>query len=172
MAGADIVVGRIARAHGLRGQLVIQPASPGSDVLLQLDQVALEQAGRRSTLQIRDARWQGKLILLAFEGYPDRTAAEPLIGGMLSIRADQLPPPGDDEVYASTLVGFAVISPAGKEYGRVAEVESAGAMSWLVVETPSGQRLVPFTEPLVKVQASQRRIVVDAPDGLLEGAPE
>jgi len=170
MADAEIEVGRIVRPHGLRGWLVVQPASVGSDLLLNLKSIAAERRGRRERLVVRESRRQGKLLLLSFEGCPDRTAAEAWIGTRLLLPESELPPPGPDEFYASRLVGLSVVAPKGDVLGRVVDVESAGAQSWLVVETPSGRHLVPFTEPLVKVEAEAGRVVVDAPEGLLDGS--
>lgn len=172
MADAEIAVGRIVRAHGLRGQLVIQPASPGSDVLLHVRSVVAEQAGKREPLTLRDARQQGKLLLVAFEGYSDRTAAESLVGSDLFLRADALPPPAEGEFYVTSLIGLEVVSPTGTLLGKVVEIESAGTQNWLVVEAPTGRHLVPFAEPLVRIDLPSKRVIIDAPEGLLDGKGE
>ncbi len=170
MAGAEVVVGRITRAHGLRGQLVVQPASPGSDVLLRVDEIVCQQAGKRQRLQIRDARYQGKLLLVSFEGVPDRTAGERLVGSELVLEKSALPPPDEDEFYTGALIGLQVKDRADKILGTVVDLEATETLTWLVVETPTGRHLVPFTEPLVEVDLDRKRIVVDAPPGLLDGS--
>jgi 16S rRNA processing protein RimM len=170
VADAEVVVGRVTRAHGLRGQLVIQPASPGSDVLLRVDVVTSVQAGTRRELRIRDSRYQGKLLLLSFEGVPDRTAAERLIGAELFVLRSALPPPDEDEFYTESLIGLGVQDPAGRQLGKVVDLESAEGLTWLVVETSTGRHLLPFTVPLVKVDIEKGCLIVDAPVGLLDGA--
>jgi len=172
MDDAEIVVGRVMRAHGLRGQLVIQPASPGSDVLLDVSAVTATLAGKRERLVVSDSRVQGKLLLLSFKGYPDRTAAERLIGAELWLKTSELPPPDPDEFYVSDLIGFAIESPSGDRLGSVVDIESAGDLVWLGVQTPTGRRLVPFTEPLVRVDPAKKRVVVDAPPGLLDDSSD
>lgn len=166
---AEIVVGRVVRAHGLRGQLVVLP-SGDPDILIDADQVVLDLKGQRRPAVVRDARLQGKLLLLAFEGLPDRTAAEPLVGASIIMRRDELPETEEGEHYVSELIGRPVVSPRGDVLGQVVDIEMAGALVWLVVETRSGRKLVPFTEPLVTVD--DKRVVVDAPTGLLDGEPE
>jgi 16S rRNA processing protein RimM len=166
----EIVVGHIGRPHGLRGELVVQPAAGDPELLIDALDVTLDLKGRRLKVVVRDARMQGKFLLLAFEGYPDRTAAEPLVGAALIMRRDELPEAEEGEHYISSLIGRPVTNPAGVELGRVADVEASGSLTWLVVQTKTERRLVPFTEPLVTVEDT--RIVVDAPKGLLEGEPE
>jgi ribosomal 30S subunit maturation factor RimM len=61
-----------------------------------------------------------------------------------------------------------VVSPAGEKLGQVVDFEDGGMQAWLVVETAKGRSLVPFTEPLMRVDEESERIVLDAPEGLLD----
>lgn len=166
-----VEIGTIVRAHGLRGEVVVRPAAAGADSLLRVSRVSLDSGGQRRAVEIRRARLQGKGVALTLAGVEDRTAAEALAGARLFVDAAELPPPEEGEYYEEELIGLAVVAPDGRPLGKVTELESAGAQTWFVVETPTGSSLVPFTEPLVRVDLPGRRLVVDAPEGLLEGEP-
>jgi 16S rRNA processing protein RimM len=171
MNDPEIEVGRIVRAHGLRGQVIVQPASSGSDVLLQVREIRIEKDGRREQRAVREARRHGNTLLVTLEGVSDRNTAEALVPARLLLAQKDLPAPGQDELYVSRLVGLVVTDASGVERGRVIDVESAGPLSWLVVSTASGERLVPLTEPLVRIEADSGRVIVNAPEGLLDGEP-
>ena len=166
-----IVVGTILRAHGLRGEVIVRPASDGSDVLLDVESIVIEQDGRRDRRQVETSRWQGKAIALKLEGVSDRTAAEALQRASVLLGHDELPDPEEDEFYVEDLIGLDVVSPAGAVLGKVVDFESGGPQEWLVVEAGGIRSLVPFAEPLVQVDEPGKRVIVDAPEGLIEGAP-
>ena len=171
MDSAVVIVGRIVRAHGLRGELVVAPATLGSDVLFVVDSVLLEQGGTRARREIVHTREQGKSIVLTLDGVPDRTAAEKLIGAQLLVERDELPEPDEGEFYVEDLIGLEVVSPTGERLGKVVAFEDGGMQSWLVVETATGLPLVPFSEPLIRVDEDAGLIVLDAPEGLLDPDP-
>jgi 16S rRNA processing protein RimM len=163
-----IVIGRIVKAHGLRGEVVVRPSSPGSDVLFHVSPVILETGGRNESREILRGREQGQAVVLALEGVTDRNAAEALVGSQLLLKKRDLPPPSDDEVYIDSLMGLIVVSPTGELLGKVVGFEDGGMQSWLVVERKGREVLVPFTEPLIKIELEAARIILDAPDGLLD----
>ena len=168
MDSSAVAVGRIVRAHGLRGEVVVQPASTGSDVLFLVESVLVDHGGKRNRVPIVNTRMQGKAQVLLLEGVKDRTAAEKLVGAQLWLEYDELPAPEEGEYYVDDLIGLEVFSPAGERLGEVVDFEDGGPQSWLVVETAKGRALVPFTEPMVKVDEESERVILDAPEGLLD----
>jgi len=163
-------VGTVAKALGLRGEVVVRLATPGSDVLGGVERVVVEsEVEERRILRTR-AEHAG--VALALEGIGDRTAAERLVGRRIGVDRAALPPAAPGEFYVADLVGLAVVLPDGRSIGRVARLESAGDRHWLEVEHAGGRSLVPFSEPLVRVEMQERRVVVDAPDGLFESEPD
>lgn len=163
-----IEVGRVVRAHGVRGGLLVRPASEGSDVLLLVPAVELDHAGRRERRKVTSARPQGKGILLQLEGVTDRNGAEALAGAGLWLREDELPPPEEGEYYVADLMGLSVVTPSGEPRGRVVDLESSPAQDWLVVERDGARLLIPFTEGLVEVEFEAGRVVVDGPEDLFD----
>lgn len=166
MAGTGHLVGRVVKAHGLRGGLVARPASDGSDVLLGVEDVTLALAGRSARLHVATARWLGKQVLLDLEGVGDRNAAEGWVGA--EVLVDELPPPSDGEYYVAALQGLPVVTPAGQPVGKVVDLEAGGPQDWLVVERDGRRHLVPFAEPLVRIEEDPARVVLDAPEGLFD----
>ncbi len=165
--GDLVSIGRIVKAHGIRGGLIARPASDGSDVLLSMKALSLGSAGSRRVLK---AQWQGKAVLLQLDGVSDRNAAEALVGTELLVDKAALPPPDEGEFYEADLVGLSMVDAVnGRSYGRVISLESGPVLSWLVVECDGRDVLVPFTEGLVAVEMAAGRILVRPPEGLFDG---
>ncbi len=101
---------------------------------------------------------------VAFKGIDDRDEADKLRGQEVQVDRDELPPPGEDELYAIDLIGFEVIGADGKVHGVVEDLEEAGPQDLLRLK---GGALVPLG--LVKeVLSDQRSIVIEVPEGLFE----
>lgn len=148
-------VGRIVRAHGLRGQVVValvtnrtERVEPGS--VLYTEAGPLEVVA--STGQGQD-RW-----LVKFAGVDDRNAAEAL--GHPVLRA--IPPPSDGTLWVHELVGSEVFELDGTRRGRVTDVQANPASDLLVLDTGA---LVPLR---FVVEHGGRRVRIDAPPGLFE----
>jgi 16S rRNA processing protein RimM len=153
-------VGRIGRAHGLRGEVAVvltsdrpERTAPGAAM------VATNASGDTRDLVVAEARPHGGRWLIRFDGVDDRSAAEALRG--CTLHADELPG-GDDELWVHELVGAAVVDARGTPIGRVAAVEANPAHDLLVLD---GGVLVPVT---FVVDHEPGRVVVDLPEGLLD----
>lgn len=147
----EVIVGRVARAHGTRGDVAVvvrtdEPArrfAPGA--------VVHTTAGR--TLRVTSSRPQGAGpagLLVRFDGITDRNGAEALRG--LELLADVAVtelPSGADEFFDRQLIGLDVLDAGGRRAGRVADVIHGPAQDILVIEADAGQRLVPFVAALV-----------------------
>jgi 16S rRNA processing protein RimM len=152
-------VGRVGRAHGLRGEVAVTFVSdrpertrPGAILFADERELVVE------TARPHQGRW-----LLCFAGVDDRTAADALRGVVLS--ADELPAlpdGGDDELWVHQLIGAEVFDPAGARVGVVDAIQANPAHDLLVLD---GGALVPVT---FVVEHGPGRVVVDLPDGLLE----
>lgn len=160
MDAALLAVGRVARAHGIRGRVLLAPYNAESVGLEQVRRIWL--SGRM--YQVARAERVNLGYLVALEGVTDRDVAEGLRGQEVMVDRSELPPPGEDEIYAVDLIGFEVTDAAGKLRGVVEGLEEAGPQDLLVLK---GGALVPMG--LVReVSAESRRIVIDVPDGLFE----
>lgn len=179
----EVVVGRIGRPHGIRGELSVEPRTdepdrrftvgarfatgePGTDT----PGVAGGGPGRPAHLTVATRRWHQDRLLLRFEEVADRTAAEAVRGLVLrcEVPADERPE-DPEEFYDHQLVGLRVQTTDGEPVGEVAAVQHAGAQDLLVVRrTDGGEALVPFVAALVPtVDLAARLVEVADRPGLL-----
>lgn len=163
---ALLPIGKVVRAVGLKGQLGIA----GTDgALAGLGQLALAMPGDETPAlrRLLDARRQGKLWVVQVEGILDRTAAEGWVGAEVQVLREDLGEAGEGRYFWADLEGLPVVTVQGEEVGKVAGLMETGAVDVLVVRGPGGERLVPLA-PYVEVDLAAGRIVIDAPEGLLD----
>ena len=180
----EVVVGRIGRAHGVKGEVSVEPRTDEPERRFADGAVLATRtprgdephsAQRPTSLTVRRTRWHQSRLLVTFEGVEDRTAAEALRGLSLAVRVDPAETPEDpEEFYDHQLVGLAVSTTDGDPVGEVADVVHGTGQDLLAVRTPDGREvLVPFVTALVPVVdvAGGRVEVADRP-GLLSPLPE
>jgi 16S rRNA processing protein RimM len=158
-AGDRLVVGRIGRAHGLRGEVAVRFTSNRPE---RAEPGAVLHAGDRQ-LVVAASRPHQDRVLVHFEGIGDRTAAEALQG--LELTAAPLGDEvelDDDEVWVHEIVGAEVRDRSGAAIGRVAAVEANPAHDLLVLD---GGALVPM---VFVVEQRDGVVVIDPPDGLFD----
>ena len=163
-----VLVGRVARAHGNKGQVIVNLDTdfaerrfrPGETLL-----VGPELTARR----IREMRFHQGRPVIALEGVETMNDAEALAGAELkaaAVPADALPA---GTFFHYDLIGCDVVDRRGETIGRVAAVEGTMEMSRLVVAGGRGEVLVPLVAAMcVEIDVAARRIVTDLPEGLVE----
>ena len=164
------VVGRIARTHGLRGQVVVnletdfphQRFQPGAEVFARSGDVI-------EPLTMTTVHFQGERPVVGIRGVADITSATKLVGVELRVPVEQLARLPEGTFYRHELTGCRVTTNAGEPVGVVVDVEGTLAGSRLVVESPKGEVLVPLAaEYCLIVDPTQKRIVIRPPEGLLD----
>jgi 16S rRNA processing protein RimM len=173
-----VIVGRIGRPHGVRGELVVAVRTDEPD--LRFAAGAKLGYGRASDgtpeghLTVRSTRWHSGQLLAVFDGVADRTLATGLGGSWLSVESSELPPTGDpDEFRDHELIGLSVRTVTGDPVGVVSDVLHHG-QDLLVITTEDSrdERLVPFVAALVpEVDVAAGVIVIDPPPGLIDPPP-
>jgi 16S rRNA processing protein RimM len=169
-APGPLRIGRVARAHGLKGELEIRLDWPDSRSLLEATGVLLALPdGTTVSHSIAGTRQTPKGVLLRLEGIGDRDAAEALLGATLSVPRSELPPLADGEYYLCDLVGLEVKAPTGP-VGRVLEVQMYPSVDSIVIEAPDGGRLeLPLIDEwLERVDVPSGCISLRSVDGLIE----
>ncbi|WP_409485314.1 ribosome maturation factor RimM [Arsenicicoccus dermatophilus] len=172
----DVVVARIGKAHGLRGEVTVESRTddPGSRFVpgVSFATEARPGSGVPRELTLRSARLHNGVWLLAFEQIPDRTGAESLRNALLVLSTDAISAEEDDEegYYESDLVGLRVEDPQGQVVGEVVGLDPRAVQDLLEVRLSDGREgLVPFVEAIVPVvDVPGGRIVMDAPAGLFD----
>ncbi|MEP9364457.1 ribosome maturation factor RimM [Nocardioides sp. CN2-186] len=180
METIDVVVGRIGKAHGLRGDVTINVRTDEPERRFAPGSVLGVEAppGSASTLRtvtVASTRWHSSVLLARFEEIPDRTAAEAARGITLFATVPVDASPDDpDEFYDHQLVGLAAYDVSGAELGTVTGLVHGGAQDLLAVRTPDGRdTLVPFVKALVpEVDVAGGRVVIADRPGLVTPLPE
>jgi len=172
------VVGRIARPHGIRGQVVVnletdfpyERFQAGAEFFVKRS--VLERPEERSLperLVIATVRFHNGRPIVAFEGVEDMNQASALAGSELRVPLDRLTVLPPDMFYRHDLVGCAVTAADGSAIGTVSEVEGTLGGSRLIVNTGRGEVLVPLAAAICRsIDVAGKRIVIEPPEGLLE----
>jgi 16S rRNA processing protein RimM len=164
------VVGRIARAHGIRGQVIVNPETDFPEERFQPGaQLFVERAGRIDTLTVTTARFHRERPVIGIEGVETMNDAAQLAGVELRVPIDRLAALPPDTFYRHDLIGCRVETKGGADVGVVSDVEGTMAGSRLVVDSAAGEVLIPLVaEICTLVDPAGKRIVIDPPDGLIE----
>lgn len=148
-------VGSIGKPHGIRGEVIVRLTT---DIASRVAAGAVLESDR-GPMTVRSSRPHQGHWIVAFEGVPDRNAAEALRGVVLC--AEPL-----DEVegdFVHDLVGCRVVEVDGTERGEVVAVQANPAADLLVLDDG---RLVPMT--FVTDVAPGQRVTIDPPEGLFD----
>ena len=165
-----VLVGRIARAHGNRGQVIVDPATDFPEQRFKTGSVLHARRGVvTESMTVENVRFHRGRPVIGFAGIDTMDAAEALAGTELRVGIDALQPLPAGAYYHHDLIGCAVFTPHGDTIGGVRGVEGDGAASRLVVECANGDVLIPMVEGIcVAIDIAGRKIVVEPPDGLLD----
>lgn len=169
----DLVVGRVAKAHGVTGEVVVDVRTDDPDSRFGPGKTLRGRVGRggpEREFEIESVRDHAGRLLVRFTGVADRNAADALRGTLFLVDSGSLPPIDDpDEFYDHQLEGLRVETVDGETVGVVGEVLHTAAGELLAVRTEAGAEiLVPFVGAIVtSVSLSDQTVVIDPPDGLL-----
>lgn len=170
----ELVVGRIAKAHGITGELVVdirtddpeERFAAGNRMRLKNFRTGIERE-----VVVTSVRPHGGRLLVRLDGVADRDGADALRGGLFLVDSAELPPIDDpDEFYDHQLEGLAVRTVGGAPVGIVREVLHTPGGELLAVRPESGAEiLVPFVSEIVtSVSVDDGVIEIDPPEGLLD----
>lgn len=165
-----VLVGRIARPHGLRGQVIVNPETDFVEERFRTGAVLWTRSSRGDEqVTVTSARVQNGRPVIGFEGFSSIEDVERLAGLELRVAEEELQPLDKGMYYHHQLIGCAVETVAGERVGHVARVTGGAAGSMLEVDGPRGEVLVPLVaEICVEIDVEAKRILVDPPDGLLD----
>lgn len=170
----DLVVGRVVKAHGISGEVVVEVRTDDPDARFASGGVLRGRAkgGAERSFTVESVREHGGRLLIRLAGVADRNAAEELRGTVFLVDTAELPAIDDpDEFYDHELEGLRVVTVDGTPVGSVTEVLHTAAGELLAVKADVDNReiLVPFVGAIVtSVSRDTGTIVIDPPEGLLE----
>jgi 16S rRNA processing protein RimM len=168
-----LVVARLRKPHGLKGEVVIFPLTD--------DPKEVFQPGRQFTLVdlggspvgepviIERSRPFHREWLLKFRSWDDRDRLESMRDLLLAAPAEELKAPEGDEVYLHELTGFSVRDEQDQALGLVTGLYEMSSGLMLEVQGPKREFLLPYKKEFVRmVDRAERRLIVSLPDGLLD----
>jgi 16S rRNA processing protein RimM len=164
------LVGRVARPHGLRGQVIVNvdtdfPESrfrPGAELFVDRD-------GKPEAVVVATVRFHRERPVVAFAGVGTIAEAEALAGRELRVPVDSLEPLPAGTYYRHDLIGCRVETREGMPLGVVRDVEDAQGNCRIVVAARGGEVQIPLVAAIcTTIDPGAGRIVIDPPEGLLE----
>jgi 16S rRNA processing protein RimM len=176
---AFIIVGRVRKAHGIRGEVVVETITDAPDAIFASGRrvfagtVSGDLSASRQELRVASVRSFNEGLLVGFAEVPDRNAAELWRGRYLLLPADELPAPDDEQVYVHELMGMRVQLASGEVLGTVEETYELPQGLAIDVRraAPREQETVMLLyddRTIASVDKAARVIVVTPPDGLVE----
>jgi 16S rRNA processing protein RimM len=164
------VVGRVARPHGLKGQVAVNPETDFvEDRFAAGSTVWTRSAAGEERLTVASLRLQNGRPIVGFVGFDRIEDVERLAGLELRVPEDALQPLQPGTYYEHQLAGCVVETTAGDVVGEVTGVEGGAGASRVVVSGPRGEILIPLAVDIcVEIDVAHKRIRIDAPEGLLE----
>ena len=168
-----LLVGRVARAHGNRGHVIVNLETDFPAERFRVGEI-LVVGSDGETREIMQVRFHQGRPVIAFKGVETMNDAEALAGAELKVPASTLPPLPADVFYRHDLVGWDVRDIRGAVIGRVTDVEGSLERSRLVIAGARGEIQVPLVAGIcIRVDPSAGVIEIDPPEGLLDlNAPE
>lgn len=172
----ELVVGRVVKSHGIRGELVVEVRTDSPEERFAPGTRLVGRTGRGRTTSDREvtieaARSHSGRLLVRLDGVGDRDTADALRGMLLLVDSDDLEEPEDpDEYHDHQLVGLRVLDTSGAALGEVTEIMHTPAGELLGIRLADGtDAMVPFVTELVpEVDLAGGTCVIDPPEGLLE----
>ena len=163
---AMAVVGRIARAHGIKGQVIVNLETDFPEARFRPGATLFTERGE---LTLTTVRFQNGRPVIGIAGVETMSDAEALAGTELRVPVGELAPLPPGTFYHHELVGCQVVTGRGDAVGTVERVEGTMGGSRLVVAGGRGEILIPLaTEICRSIDVAGKRIVIEPPEGLLE----
>jgi 16S rRNA processing protein RimM len=164
------LVGRIARAHGTRGQVIVNLETDFPEARFQPGaELFVERNGKLEALRLTTVRFQRERPVIGIDGIETMNDAETLAGCELRVPREQLARLPDGVFYRHDLMGCRVETRDGRSVGVVSDVEGTMGGSRLVIDGARGEVLIPLADEIcTTIDVAGKRIVVEPPEGLLE----
>jgi 16S rRNA processing protein RimM len=164
--GHNLLVGRIVRPHGVRGDLLVQPLS---DIIDSIEPGAAVFLGdRKRAFRIASLRRHGRSYLLRIDDCADRDAAEAHRGAEVRLRLEEAPPLPEGRYYQWQVIGLDVVTEEGRPLGKIREILETGANDvYVVAREAEGDLLLPaITSVVRRIDPEAGRMIVRLMPGL------
>lgn len=145
-SGNMVRVGRVGKAHGIKGELKVLPDFGSPEDFLNYHEVSFvyPDTKSRQNFKISRCRPQAKIVVLQLDGVGDRTMAETFCGSEVWIDKNSLPAQPDGNFYWHDLIGLQVVTESGRKLGQVENILATGGHDILVILDGSHEYLIPL----------------------------
>jgi 16S rRNA processing protein RimM len=144
-----LAIGRITRAHGVRGEVRVVVYTDSPERFTWLKTVYVGEKDPRP-VGVSAVRFHKEQVILKLEGYDDRDSVEALRGQLLQVPESEGIPLAEGEYYLHQLIGLNVYSDEGDHLGELVEFLETGANLVFVVRGERGEMLLPDTKEVVQ----------------------
>lgn len=162
-----ILIGKVLRPHGLKGDLWIRYYNPDPLFLFNYKSILLKDA-RRGIIRDFKIKWiliKEKGIILSLNGVSDRKAAERWAGSDIYVKVEDLPRLGPGEYYYKDVIGMDVFDASGELLGKVVNIISTASNDVYVIEGPKGELMLPAVEGVIQeVSIEKNKMIVKVPE--------
>ncbi len=163
-----ISIGRLARTHGLKGELKFYPHDPEEVDFLSGQTVRLE----KTELKVQSIRGANVPFIIKLEGINDIDMAKPLAGKEVLANRDDFKPLPEGEYYRFEIEGLEVFDEEGRPYGVIKDIIPTGSNDVYVVRNEGREWMLPMIDSVVKsIDLKQRKLTFHRIEGLLEDTP-
>lgn len=164
-----LLVGKVAKPHGLRGEVKIYAFSDDAGTLLHYQKIVLvDRTGRLTpSLHVENARSQGKYVVFKLESIDDRNSAESIHGMGVLIDKNDLREIEENEYYWYQYYNLPVHTDTGRFLGTITSIFSNGAQDIMVIQENGSEYLVPILDSVI-IEHTENGVVITPPQGLLE----
>lgn len=164
-----ILMGKVAAAHGIRGQLRVVPYSGLADNLLDCEYLLLRDAkGVTSKFEVSSAVVRGKKLLISLKGFAGINQVLQFVGSEILLYKEQLTPPEDDEYYWHDLIGMNVVTTDGIDLGVLDSIIETGSNDVYVTVLNGKEYLIPALSDIVTIDLQAKLMKVTPFEGLFD----
>ncbi len=163
-----LIIGRITRPHGVRGELRVQVRTSQPERFGWLEQVLV--GDQHIPMVVENARFHQKFVILKLAGCDDRNQAETLRNQLLQVREEDAIPLEEDEIFLYQLIGLQVRTVDGVVLGELVDVLETGANDVFVVRPEQGKELLlpDIPQVILEINPEAGHVLVQLPPGLLD----
>jgi 16S rRNA processing protein RimM len=170
-APALVVVGRVVKPHGVRGEMRVEPETDFPDRLLGLRDAYLIRGGRPVPVSVETVRQTADAVLVKLAGITSPEEAAAWRGALLAVPREAAAVPPEGRFFVFDVIGMAVVMESGEPLGTVEEIIRTPGNDVFVVRGLRGEVLVPAIASVVlAVDTTTKRIVIRPLPGLLDDA--
>lgn len=166
---AFLVLGKLRRAHGVRGEIPLEVYTQMLELLLPDCVVYVGEDHQPYTIEA--IRWKQELLLLKFTEINDRTDVSELTNKLVYVTTETLPALSEDEYYFHELIGLQVFEEDGLFLGVLTEILETGANDVYLIKDDAGEEiLIPATEEMIlEIDPDQEKMIVSRMEWYGEG---